>query len=127
MKTSTERILTTHVGSIPRPDGVRTLLRARLQGQPIDLQRVATVGHSAGGHLALWAAKRTDERADDRGPRLVRVAAAVAAALGTVVLTVMYFVLLAPFAWLARRAERRDPVGWAPIAAEGKNSPTSQY
>jgi len=36
MKTSTERILTTHVGSIPRPESVRVLLRARLGGQPID-------------------------------------------------------------------------------------------
>jgi len=36
MKTSTERILTTHVGSIPRPDSVRSLLRARLSGQRID-------------------------------------------------------------------------------------------
>jgi 5-methyltetrahydropteroyltriglutamate--homocysteine methyltransferase len=36
MKTSTERILTTHVGSIPRPESIRALLRARLGGQPID-------------------------------------------------------------------------------------------
>ena len=36
MKTSTDRILTTHVGSIPRPESVRTLLRARLGGQHID-------------------------------------------------------------------------------------------
>ena len=36
MKTSTERILTTHVGSIPRPESVRALLRARLGGQAID-------------------------------------------------------------------------------------------
>src|SRR5262252_1295004 len=36
MKTSTERILTTHVGSIPRPESIRALLRARLAGQPID-------------------------------------------------------------------------------------------
>jgi len=36
MKTSTERILTTHVGSIPRPESVRALLRARLGGQRID-------------------------------------------------------------------------------------------
>src|SRR5215471_14542366 len=33
MKTSTARILTTHVGSIPRPESIRTLLRARLGGQ----------------------------------------------------------------------------------------------
>src|SRR5918996_1098504 len=36
MKTSTDRILTTHVGSMPRPESIRTLLRAALAGQPID-------------------------------------------------------------------------------------------
>jgi len=36
MKTSTDRILTTHVGSIPRPESILALLRARLNGQPID-------------------------------------------------------------------------------------------
>lgn len=36
MKTSTERILTTHVGSMPRPESVRELLRARVSGQTID-------------------------------------------------------------------------------------------
>ena len=41
MKTSTERILTTHVGSIPRPESVRVLLRARLDGQAIDEASVA--------------------------------------------------------------------------------------
>ena len=29
---------------------------------PLDLARVATLGHSAGGHLALWAASRSDAR-----------------------------------------------------------------
>ena len=36
MKTSTHRILTTHVGSIPRPESIKALLRARLSGQPLD-------------------------------------------------------------------------------------------
>jgi 5-methyltetrahydropteroyltriglutamate--homocysteine methyltransferase len=36
MKTSTDRILTTHVGSMPRPESIRALLRAALAGQPID-------------------------------------------------------------------------------------------
>jgi 5-methyltetrahydropteroyltriglutamate--homocysteine methyltransferase len=36
MKTSTNRILTTHVGSLPRPESVKALLRARLSGQTID-------------------------------------------------------------------------------------------
>lgn len=37
MRTSTSgRILTTHVGSIPRPESIRELVRARLQGQPVE-------------------------------------------------------------------------------------------
>jgi 5-methyltetrahydropteroyltriglutamate--homocysteine methyltransferase len=36
MKASTKRILTTHVGSIPRPESIRALLRARLDGQKVD-------------------------------------------------------------------------------------------
>jgi hypothetical protein len=66
-------------------------------------------------------------RASRLWKRYVRVAAALAGMLGSALLTIVYFVLLAPFAWLARRAERRDPVGWTPIAQEGRNSPTSQY
>src|SRR5882724_8693695 len=41
MKTSTNRILTTHVGSIPRPESIRALLRARLSGQTIDEAQLA--------------------------------------------------------------------------------------
>ena len=36
MKTSASRILTTHVGSIPRPERLTDLLRARLGGEAID-------------------------------------------------------------------------------------------
>ena len=66
-------------------------------------------------------------RASRLWKRYLRAAAAVAGVLGTAVLTIIYFVALAPFAWLAKRAERRDPVGWTPIAHGGKDSPTSQY
>ena len=41
MKTSTDRILTTHVGSLPRPESIKALLRARLGGQPIDEAQLA--------------------------------------------------------------------------------------
>jgi 5-methyltetrahydropteroyltriglutamate--homocysteine methyltransferase len=41
MKTSTERILTTHVGSLPRPESIKALLRARLGGQPLDESQLA--------------------------------------------------------------------------------------
>jgi rubrerythrin len=66
-------------------------------------------------------------RASRLWKRYLRVAAAVAGVLGAAILTIMYFVLLAPFAWLAKRAERREPVGWTSIAREGNDSPTSQY
>jgi 5-methyltetrahydropteroyltriglutamate--homocysteine methyltransferase len=36
MKTGTDRILTTHVGSIPRPESITSLLRARLAGQTVE-------------------------------------------------------------------------------------------
>jgi len=35
------------------------LVRVIAKEHPLDLSRVATVGHSAGGHLALWAAARS--------------------------------------------------------------------
>jgi hypothetical protein len=59
--------------------------------------------------------------------RYLRVAAAVAGVIGATILTIMYFVVLAPFAWLARRAQRREPVGWAPVAHEDHGSPRSLY
>jgi hypothetical protein len=39
----------------------------------------------------------------------------------------MYFVVLGPFAWLAKRAERRTPPGWTAVLPEDAGSPTSQY
>lgn len=59
--------------------------------------------------------------------RYLRVAAALAGVVGTLILTAMYFILLPPFAWLARRAERREPPGWAPISSGPDEAPTSQY
>lgn len=60
--------------------------------------------------------------------RYLRVAAAIAAVLGNLVLALVYFVVLPPFAWLARRAERREPAGWTPIRrARQHASPKSQY
>ena len=41
MKTSAHRILTTHVGSLPRPESIKALLRARLAGQTVDDAQLA--------------------------------------------------------------------------------------
>jgi hypothetical protein len=66
-------------------------------------------------------------RASRLWKRYLRAAAAVANVIGTVILLAIYFVVLAPFAWLAKRAERREPCGWAPIARDDHGQPTSQY
>lgn len=41
MKTSHDRILTTHVGSIPRPEAIKEMLRARLGGEHVDEKELA--------------------------------------------------------------------------------------
>ena len=66
-------------------------------------------------------------RASRLWKRYLRLMAVVAGAMGVVILTIMYFVVLAPFAWLAKRAARREPIGWTPIAPERNHSPTSLY
>src|SRR5262245_460797 len=59
--------------------------------------------------------------------RYLRLAAGLAGVIGTVMLWLQYFILLPPFAWLAKRAARREPRGWHPIPQERPPSPTSQY
>jgi rubrerythrin len=66
-------------------------------------------------------------RASRLWKRYLRLAVAAANVIGSAVLTILYFVVLPPFAWLAARAARREPAGWIPIAPENKDSPTSQY
>jgi rubrerythrin len=44
----------------------------------------------------------------------LRLAAALASVLGTLLVRVQYFVVLPPFALLARRAARREPLGFIP-------------
>ena len=59
--------------------------------------------------------------------RYLRVAAAIGNVIGSAVLTLIYFILLPVFAWVAKRAERREPLGWIPIPRDRTESPTSQY
>src|SRR5713101_9271451 len=66
-------------------------------------------------------------RASRLWKRYVRVAAAVAGLLGTAMLLAMYFIVLPTFAWLAKRAERRESPGWTAISRDGNHQPTSQY
>ena len=66
-----------------------------------------------------------------RGRRLwnsyLRLAAALAGVIGTIVLTLQYFILLPPFAWLAKRAQSREPSGWTTIRPSRLTSLKSQY
>jgi hypothetical protein len=59
--------------------------------------------------------------------RYLRLAAALGGLLGTIILLIQYFVLLPPFAWLAKRAERRERAGWTPIPPGRDGSLTGQY
>ena len=58
--------------------------------------------------------------------RYRRAAAAVAGVISALVLTAIYFIVLPPFAWLARRAERQEPRGWITLPP-GRRPGSSQY
>jgi hypothetical protein len=57
----------------------------------------------------------------------LRVAVAIGGVIGGVVLTIQYFLVLPPFAFLAKRTARRGRRGWIPIAPDRHASITSQY
>jgi hypothetical protein len=57
----------------------------------------------------------------------LRLATALASAIGTLILTLQYFIVLPPFAWLAKRAKRKESPGWCPIASERNGSLRRQY
>ena len=57
----------------------------------------------------------------------LRLATALAGAIGTLILTIQYFIVLPPFAWLAKRAARKESPGWFPIAPERNGSLRRQY
>jgi len=46
----------------------------------------------------------------------LRLAMALAEKIATIILTAQYFILLPPFAWAAKRAARREPLGWVTIS-----------
>ncbi len=68
MKLSTERILTTHVGSLPRP-GVLDLIAAREAGQQIDEAAFEQAAQSVIDIVAQQVAARIDIVSDGEGGR----------------------------------------------------------
>ncbi len=57
----------------------------------------------------------------------LRLATTLAGILGSILLTIQYFVLLPPFVWLAKRAERRELPGWTVVSTETSGSLERQY
>lgn len=66
-------------------------------------------------------------RANRVWKRYLRIAVAIASVMGAAILTLIYFVVAAPFAWFAKRADRREPLGWTPSPRVGEDTPRSQY
>jgi len=57
----------------------------------------------------------------------LRLATSLAGILGSMLMTIQYFVLLPPFAWLAKRAARREHSGWTIVSPGASESLDSQY
>jgi rubrerythrin len=57
----------------------------------------------------------------------LRLATALAGILGSLILTIEYFILLPPFALLAKRAAHRELPGWTPISPQRNDSLKRQY
>ena len=70
----------------------------------------------------LWRA-----RLSRIGKVYLRLATALAGVLGTTMMTIVYFVLIPPFAFLAKRAARQERTGWVPVSSARRDSLTKQY
>jgi hypothetical protein len=51
----------------------------------------------------------------------------LAGVIGTLFMTLQYFILMPPFAWLAKRAARQERPGWNSLASDSRDSLTRQY
>ncbi|WP_332771081.1 ferritin-like domain-containing protein [Phenylobacterium sp.] len=84
----------------------------------VQLLRVSPEGH----RKLLWRA-----RLGRFWKAYLRLAGALAGAIGTIILTLQYFVLIPLFALIAQHAARREPPGWAPVAPERNGALRRQY
>lgn len=57
----------------------------------------------------------------------LRVASGLAGIMGSLLLTIQYFVLLPPFAWMAKHAAREERSGWTPVSPGRNDSLDRQY
>ena len=72
--------------------------------------------------LLLWRA-----RSSRLWKAYLRLAVALANAISGVILTALYFTLLPPFAFFAKRDARQEPTGWRPLSTEHGASLERQY
>jgi hypothetical protein len=56
-----------------------------------------------------------------------RLAIALAGLISGLILTIMYFTLLGPFSYFAKRAARQEPTGWLPVSPDRNASLDRQY
>jgi len=114
----------TYVDCLNNDPATRSVFREVLKDETFhmnytlaQLTRVAPKRHV----LFLWKA---------RGSRLwkayLRLMSAIAGVMGTVILTLQYFVLLPPFAALAKHAARKETPGWTAVP-KSERSLKSQY
>jgi hypothetical protein len=57
----------------------------------------------------------------------LRLATALASAMGALILFIQYFTVLPLFAWFAKRAARKESPGWSPVSSERNGSLRRQY
>jgi hypothetical protein len=51
----------------------------------------------------------------------LRIAVGIGNLFGSILLTLQYFILLPPFAWAAKRAERRESAGWVRVTPRARD------
>jgi len=57
----------------------------------------------------------------------LRFAVGLAGLIGGVILTLQYFILLPPFAWISKRAARREAQGWIELPADAAQDLRGQF
>ncbi len=110
---------------LERDSSTRALFEAVLQDETYhmnytlsQLVRVSPRRH----RLLLWRA-----RLNRLWKGYLRMAVALAGLISGLILTIVYFTLLGPFGYLAKRAARREPTGWLPVSPERNASLDRQY
>src|SRR5689334_7124148 len=105
-----------YVAALEKDAGTSAVFRQVLKDESFhmnytyaQLTRLAPERHRA----LLWKA-----RLNRLWKAYLRIMSAIAGVMGSVMLTLQYFILLPVFAFLAKRAERREPPGWHEIPPE---------